>query len=104
MFLSFLWANYTGILLPRKKFLFLAPSKHKLGSFTLVTLYLYVLVNTGLPVVLKIKESNLFLKLQSLQIEPTASLSSKCQFPVSHILGKLRALSFTWVLYLAFVR
>ena len=84
MSLSFLWANCTGILLSRKKFHLLAPSKHKLGSFKLVTLSLYVLVNTGLPVVLKINVSNLF-KLQSLQSEPTASLSSKCQFPVSHI-------------------
>ena len=84
MSLSFLWANCTGILLPRKKFHLLAPFKHKLGSFKLVTLYLYVLVNTGLPVLLKIKVSNLF-KLQSLKSQPTASLSSKYQFPVSHI-------------------
>ena len=71
MFLSFLWANSTGILLPRKKFLF-----YKLGSFKLVALYLYVLVNTGLPVVLNIKETNFFLNCKVFKVS---------QLPVCHL-------------------
>ena len=47
--------KYTGILLSRRKFLILVPFKHKLGSFKLVTLHLYLLLEPGAPVVFKIK-------------------------------------------------
>ena len=55
MSLSFSGAKYTGILLSRKKFLILVSFKHKLGSFKLVTLHLYLFLEPGAPVVLKIK-------------------------------------------------
>ena len=56
MTLWFPGAKYTRILLLRKKFIFLVPSKHKLDSSKLMT-YIHVFVDTGVTVILKIKVS-----------------------------------------------
>lgn len=50
MSLAFSGAKYTGILLSRKKFLILVPFKHKLGSFKLMALHLYLLLEPGAQV------------------------------------------------------